>query len=333
MIQNKKAGSSTGLREATSENDDRYQNETTFQTKQESKVHQFETVIASLQETEAPDLPNREYLTDIDFVVQEFDLLLRSAPELPKRVDDTANTRMSTDAVAAGKTTAEDFRSDRNQCKVHQPITGHKLESDRSHRMNPTSQLAPKNEHNLVEVSKEYTSPIVTSGSQNKVAQAHPTQKQTTRPPCVSKGYKQAPPTTNKQTKVKTLTTKYQTPQTLRMKTKQAGPGFKYSNSSTQEQQLVQPLTADSLVPATSYPSWTASPTYLNVAEDIPHDTVCYQNVTSDVNMQLKDEASYENSRSMPNLLQIREDNYQQLLFRSEAIDEDEYMDMDSLYF
>ena len=35
-----------------------------------------------------PQLPDREYLTDIDFIAQEFDLILRRPPELPDRSEE-----------------------------------------------------------------------------------------------------------------------------------------------------------------------------------------------------------------------------------------------------
>lgn len=89
------------LKENTSKKCDRYQSEVEFQKKKlESKQ---QTSMSSPQDPEAPELPNREYLTDIDFVAQEFDLLLRRAPEVPKQIENSTNILTSTDATEGDK--------------------------------------------------------------------------------------------------------------------------------------------------------------------------------------------------------------------------------------
>ena len=40
---------------------------------------------------QTPELPNRDYLEDIDFVSKEFDLFFKRPPDLPARMDDNLN--------------------------------------------------------------------------------------------------------------------------------------------------------------------------------------------------------------------------------------------------
>ena len=52
-----------------------------------------ESVKPPVDPNKPPQLPDREYLTDIDFVAQEFDLILRRPPELPDRSEEENSSK------------------------------------------------------------------------------------------------------------------------------------------------------------------------------------------------------------------------------------------------
>ena len=290
-------------KEGTSVKYDRYQSEVEIQKKKlESIVHQ--TSVSSPQDPEVPELPNREYLTDIDFVAQEFDLLLTRAPELPKRMEDSTNLLTSTDVMADDKNTEWGKHIIKQHHGTQQSLIRQELE--RSVSMAPQS--APPKMHNLIKGSKTL---LDTTQSQNKKEEM---------------GHKFPG----------------------EIKPRKPGPGFKHCASIAHQQPhqkptgtrplpYRQPMKAvQSLQPVTGNQNGDTCPTYQNVTEECTYDdtvTVNYQNVTGEVYMAQKSEVSYQNILSKQKQ-QIREETatYQPLIFHCAGTEEDEYMEMDTMY-
>ena len=72
---------------------------------------------------QTPELPNRDYLEDIDFVSKEFDLFFKRKPHLPTRVDDNSN--------GDSKNEAEEKVS----CSNEQPAATDECAQEASHYM------------------------------------------------------------------------------------------------------------------------------------------------------------------------------------------------------
>ena len=301
-------------KESEPEKYDRYQSDIEIQKKKLESSKQQQASASALQDPEAPELPNREYLTDIDFVAQEFDLLLRCAPELPNRTEDSTNTMslMSTDVTTDDK--AIDSEWVKNTTKKHSHGTQQFLlqqELERSVGMTPKSALPRK--HNIIKGSN---SKAVSGSSQShkqreKMARNFPGEIKAARDP---------------------------------------GSGFKHCASSSCEPQLLlvqkqrgmkplpyrQPIRAEQVLqPVSGSQNMDTSPMYQNVTEEEPtYDdtvTVNYLNVTGDVQQK---EMTYQNILSKKRQ-HIREEaaTYQPLIFHSASADteEDEYMEMDNM--
>ena len=73
---------------------------------------------------QTPELPDRDYLEDIDFVSKEFDLFFKRPPDLPTRMDDNLNGDNNNE-------TEEKVLS----CLEEQPAPMEKLEEEASHYM------------------------------------------------------------------------------------------------------------------------------------------------------------------------------------------------------
>lgn len=275
---------------------DRYQSEVEIQRKRLESKRQ--TSGSSPQDPEAPELPNREYLTDIDFVAQEFDLLLKRAPELPNRIiEDSTDALTSTDAAAGDRTTKRQHH-DHQQFLIQQELK-------RSVGMTPKS----ARKHNSTEGS-DLKVVVGTSRSQQQIEQMTrklPGEIKRKRIPgpehCATSAHKQP---RQKQTGVKSLPYR-------------------------------QPIKAEELVPVSGSQNLDDTcPTYQNVTEEeCTYDdvvTVDYQNVAADIEQR---EMSYQSILSQQKQ-QIREESatYQPLIFHSADVDseQDEYMEMDPMY-
>ena len=285
------------LKEDMSKKCDRYQSEVEFQKKKlESK---YQTSVSSPQDpdSEAPELPNREYLTDIDFVAQEFDLLLRRAPELPKRIEDSTNILTSTDATEDDK---------KQHHGTQQFLIQQELE--RSVGMTPKSVLPkgsklvlPK-KHNLIKGSNSKV--LAGTQSQEQMARKFPGEIKARNP---GSGFKHCANSAHQQP--------LQKPMGMRP--------LPYR----------QPMRAEQLQPVSGNQNLDTCPTYQNVTEEeCTYDdvvTVDYQNVTGNVQ---HGEMSYPNILSKQKH-QIREEaaTYQPLIFHCAGTEEDEYMEMDMI--
>ena len=278
------------LKEDTSEKCNRYQSEVEFQKKRLESKQQIS--VSSPEDPEAPELPNREYLTDIDFVAQEFDLLLRRAPELPKRKEDSTNILTSTDATEDDK----EPHHGTQQFLIRQEL-------ERSVGMTPKSALPRK--HNI------------TKGSNSKVlAGTSQSQEQMTRKlPGEIKarnqgsGYKHCASSAHQQP--------LQKPTGMRP--------LPYRQPIRAEQLL--PVSGnDNLDTCPTYQNVTEEEhTYDNTVTC----TVDYQNVTSNVQQS---EMSYQNILSkQKQQIREETATYQPLIFHFDGTEEDEYMEMDMI--
>ena len=280
---------------------DRYQSEVGIQKKKlESKVLQTSDPEAS--DPEAPELPNREYLTDIDFVAQEFDLLLTRAPELPKRMEDLTNMLTSTDVMVDDKTTPW-AKQNTEQCHgTQQSLIQQELEIP----LGVNSKLAPPKMHNVTKGSKAFVDVTQPQNKKEEVGHKFP---QEIKQKKSRSGFKHCASSAIQQP--------HQKPTGARP--------LPYRQPMRAEQ-LLQPVTGNQ--------DWDTCPTYQNVAEECNYDDtvmVDYQNVTGDVhNMAQGNEMSYQNILSKQKQ-QIREETatYQPLIFHCADTEEDEYMEMD----
>ena len=59
----------------------------------------FATQENTLNVNETPELPDRNYLQDIDFVSQEFDLILKRPPSIPCRLAEKGSGKSETDGI------------------------------------------------------------------------------------------------------------------------------------------------------------------------------------------------------------------------------------------
>lgn len=284
------------LKEDTSEKCNRYQSEIEFQKK---KLESKQTSASSPEDPEAPELPNREYLTDIDFIAQEFDLLLTRAPELPNRAEDSTNTWTSSDATADNKTTERVKNTAKQQHGTQQFLLPHEPLG-----MTPRSAIPGPQKHNLM---KESNSKVLTGryspqSREQKIAGEIKARNQG------SHGFKHSASSACQQSLQKQTGTRplpYRQP----MKVEQL-------------QQLVS-----------GSQDLDTCPTYQNITEEeCTYDnvvTVDYQNVTGDVQQT---EMNYQNILSKQKQ-QISKDTatYQPLIFHCAGTEEDEYMEMDMM--
>jgi hypothetical protein len=255
--------------------------------------------VSSPQDPEAPELPNREYLTDIDFIAQEFDLLLTRAPEVPNRIEDSTNILTSTDATTDDKT-AERVKSATKHTTQQFLI---RQELERSVGMTPKSAIPQK--HNLMKGSNSKTlAGSYTPQSREKKILG----EIKARNP--GSGLKHSASSARQQPLQK--------------------------QTGTRPLPYRQPMRAEKpLQPVSGSQSLDTCPTYQNIAEEeCMYDdlvTVDYQNVTGDV-QQTK--MNYQNISSKQKQ-QISEETatYQPLIFHcaDTEFEEDEYMEMDMM--
>ena len=74
---------------------------------------------------QTPELPDREYLEDVDFVSKEFDLFFKRQPDLPTRMDDNL----------VNKDTKNEIEEKALSCLEEQPTSMEKPEEETNHYM------------------------------------------------------------------------------------------------------------------------------------------------------------------------------------------------------
>ena len=291
------------LKGDTSEKCNRYQSEIEFQKKKLESKQQASA--SSPEDPEAPELPNREYLTDIDFIAQEFDLLLTRAPELPNRTEESTNTLTSSDsdATAHNKTTEKVKNTAKQQHGTQQFLLRQELE--RSVGVIPKSAVPQKHELMKGSNSKALAGKYTPQSREQKVAREIKARNQG------SHGFKHSASSASQQ------------------------PFQKQTSSTTKPLPYRRPVKAEQLLqPVSGSQDLDTCPTYQNVTEEeCTYDnvvTVDYQNVTGDVQQT---EMSYQNISSKQKQ-QISEETatYQPLIFHCAGTEEDEYMEMDVMY-
>lgn len=263
------------------------------------KAHIYEDIDGK---DEIPELPDRVYLTDIDFVAQEFNLILRRPPDLPER--------------SADDTHFEKFSGGGDEKHFDQLDTS-KLDCESLHIQElswKTTALARPNKYNITVPNKH----VNKSQSHN---QGTPIQTSTQ--------HKQIPyPNPVTAVKVKktdatmvTLHSPHQQPVTSMHKSSHMPSGHRqlpYRQTPTVNSKS---MTSQMLC------QMVECPTYQNVTSEstrTPPSAAIYQNVTGDQRKSLKDEECRQNNFSQ----QQPEGTYQPLLF-GHRIDEDEYMEFD----
>ena len=278
--------------------------------KKEQKLHQASASVSSPRDTQAPELPDREYLTDIEFVAQEFDLLLQRAPELPKRSEDSAKLLLSTNVVVNDKTAVQlnqvNMKGKRHE--TQQSLIRQELERSVATISNP----APPNEF---KGSKKLTSTSQSQAKTELVMRKLPASR--------------------------ALTT-HQAPAKREIKARKVESEFSCSANSARQKPLKlqtstrplpyrQPLTAEQLP---GEQTLATCPTYENVTEESPHDVVDYQNVTGDLQGTLNDETNYQNiAANQKQKTREEAGTYQPLLFYHTNTEEDEYIDVNTAYY
>lgn len=268
------------------------------QTKQEP--HIYEDIDG---EDELPELPDREYLTDIDFVAQEFSLILCRPPDVPER--SVEDTHFQNNIIMGGRD--EKHLDQLDTCKLD-------CESHCIQELSwKTTALARPNKYNITVPNKHVnksqshnqTTPIQTSIQHKQIPY--------TDPVTVVKAKK----TDATMLTFNSIQSPHQQPVTFTQKSSHT-PGGHRQLPHRQTPTVNSESMASQMLCHT-----VESPTYQNVSESTqtPSGADIYQNVTGDQRNPLKDEESSKQQRQP-------ESTYQPLLFGN-VIDEDEYMDFD----
>lgn len=257
-------------------------------------------------DSELPQLPDRQYLTDIDFVSQEFDLILRRPPELPGRPEEDI---MEAESVIGGKMKKmNQFDVSRSDCKSGQELSWKVTSSARPNKYN----LTVPNAH----VNKSQ-SQNQASTSQAPIKRGQPPHGNTRYQVPAIKANKGAINTTSSLHHQPVSFTQQQPPHAL-----PSSRPLPYRQTAGLGNENVVSQVVGNKNEYVTYQNIAAQST-----QTIPD--VFYQNVTADQQMSLQDENCYENTpvQQQEEEQQQPEGTYQPLIFG--GITEDEYMDVD----
>lgn len=269
-------------------------------------------------EDEVPELPDREYLTDIDFVTQEFNLILCRPPDLPERSGDDIDLENVTDS-----------RSE----KICEQVDTSKLDSESLSIQElswKTTALARPNKYNITVPNKH----VNNSQSHGQVTAFQKSiqhgQILSTSPWPVTvvktkKRYQTDATMVNKVPFNHNICSSHQQPVTSMQPQKSSHTPSSHRQLPYRQIPPVNSGSETSQMPCEN----VERPTYQNVTAESTQTAqiaAIYQNVTGDQQKSLKDEERYQNDQSKQQL--VSEGTYQPLLF-GYSIDEDEYMDFD----
>ena len=300
-------------------------------------------VVKSAKDNELPELPNREYLNDIDFVVQEFDLILTRPPELPERTDDSSSYPMMADNASDNKML---FNHDttKSDCKPFHQTLSHQRGNSKLKKVVITS--VHPNVYNLTQPKAHVNQPHIqpTSKLQTLGQQSVKTEQMPHKSPPVNAYH--TPGRVPCKVPLQSAPLPHQQPiNSSRTKPSKAplnNRQLPYRKPPNSEHMLSQP------VPSTKDgQKFEGCSEYQNITArkpQLPRTAMSHQDVTVEQQQLSQDEITYQNTSAVQETYQnisavqqpLPEDEtntYQSLLLDHGEEDEDEYMDMDTVAY